>query len=236
MTDDGEPNNKTLRDLVEGWAKVADGDQLLLLRLLPGRGVRAQPDDHEVGRGHPVSSTRRATAGTGSRRRWPTSRRRMHALYLGLRLAWDPAADPKAMIDELHEKFYGSAGEGDGRVLALHRRRLGRRRRSTPAAGSATCGAGPRRSSDEARELLDRGRDGVRRRRPRSDRIALADESLGLFEQFMKMRRDLAERRLRRASPPTRSTYRDRDDATWARSTSRSSPSRRMGLAGKETA
>ena len=40
MTDDGEPNNKDLRAPGRGLGQGGAGDQLLLLRLLPGRGVR----------------------------------------------------------------------------------------------------------------------------------------------------------------------------------------------------
>ena len=69
MTDDGEPNNRDLRELVEGWAKAAPAISYYFYGWLPGRGVGAEPDDHEVERRHPVRLLERATAATGSRRR-----------------------------------------------------------------------------------------------------------------------------------------------------------------------
>ena len=127
----------------------------------------------------------------------------MHALYLGMRLAWDPAADPKAVdrraarrsstarpakemaaywqfIDDVWVKTPEYAGCGFG-----HLRRWTPEKLARPA-GCST------RASRRARPTAEK--------RPRGAGRRVA----GAFEQFMKMRRDLAAGRLRQPRRATR--------------------------------
>lgn len=189
MTDDGEPNNTTLRDLVAGWAKVADATSYYFYGYYLAEVSSPNPMITKWSVDVPYVLTR------GKCQYWQPEtianfETSMHALYLGLRLAWDPAADPKAIIDELHATFYGHAGQ----EMAAYWHFIDDVWVKTPE--YAGCGFGHLRrwtpeKLNRARALLEAAKKaagtGVELRR-----VALADESLTAFEQFMKMRRDLA--------------------------------------------
>ena len=107
-----------------------------------------------------------------------------------MRLAWDPNQDPKAVVADLHERFYGRAG----RAMSDYWHFVDDVWAKTPE--YAGCAFGHLRRwtperLEKARRLLRRaqaeaGTD------PEKARIDLAAVSLRHFEQFMRMRRDLA--------------------------------------------
>ncbi|MFO0880598.1 MAG: DUF4838 domain-containing protein [Gemmataceae bacterium] len=190
MTDDGEPNNKGLRFLVEGWGKAVPATSYYFYAFYLAEASAPNPMIVKWGVDAPLAYHR------GACRYWqpetlPNFETCMHALILGNRLAWDPDQSPLQIVDELHEKFYGEAA----REMADYWSTIDRAWIETPE--YAGCGFGHlRRWTPEvlrdARQRLEQAKavaksDAVKRR------IALADESLALFEQFMQMRRDLAE-------------------------------------------
>src|SRR6185295_16562932 len=108
MTDDGEPNNKTLRGLVEGWAAKVEATSYYFYCFYLAEVSAPNPMITKWSVDIPYVYKH------GKCKYWQPETLAnfescMHALDLGLRMAWDPSQDPKAVIDELHDKFYGRA-------------------------------------------------------------------------------------------------------------------------------
>ena len=114
--------------------------------------------------------------------------------YLGTRLSFDPALKPEAVLRDLMERFYGATAEPMSRYW--HRMD----RAWLEANEYAGCGFGYLRMFTpevlkDARAAIDEARSKCRTI-PEYRRVELANESLTLFELFMKMRRDWAAGRL----------------------------------------
>ncbi len=115
----------------------------------------------------------------------------LHAHWLGLRLAWNPRQKPADVFDELHKKFYGAAAER----MAAYWRFIDEAWVNTPEYSG--CGFGhlrrftPSRLA-EARGLMDRALAAAKTP-AETFRVGMANDSLRLFERFMRLRRDLAE-------------------------------------------
>jgi hypothetical protein len=192
MTEDGEPNNKGLRYLVEGWGKAVPAASYYFYAYNLAEVSAPNPMITKWGTDIPIIYQK------GACRYWqpetlPNFETCLHAHTLGIRLAWDPAGSPKEIIAELHEKFYGSAAK----EMADYWHFIDRVWVEVPE--YAGCGFGYlRRWTKEnlagARARLEKAKAAARTEREK-ERIALADISLTLFEQFMAMRRDLAEGR-----------------------------------------
>lgn len=189
MTDDGEPNNKTLRGLVEGWAQKVEATSYYFYAFYLAEVSAPNPMITKWSVDIPYIYAK------GKCKYWQPEtmsnfETSMHALYLGLRLGWDQAADPKAVIDELHAKFYGKAGQ----EMAAYWHHIDDTWVKTPE--YAGCGFGhlrrwtPEKLAD-GRALLEKAKKAAGDKWEAA-RVALADESFGAFEKFMKMRRDLA--------------------------------------------
>jgi hypothetical protein len=192
MTDKGEPNNAGLRFLVEGWGKAVSATSYYFYGYNLAEVSAPNPMITKWGVDIPIIYEK------GKCRYWqpetlPNFETCLHAHTLGMRLAWDPAGTPGKIIDELHDKFYGSAA----REMADYWHFIDRVWVDTPE--YAGCGFGHlRRWTTEnlagARQRLDKAKVAAKTEMEKA-RIALADESLALFEQFMELRRDLAEGR-----------------------------------------
>lgn len=192
ITDDGEPNNKDLRYAVEGWGKVAARmgyyfyGWLLAEPSAPCPFITKWSVDLRFiyDKGNCKSWMPETTANFESA---------MHALYLGFRMAWDPTQDPKDILAELHEKFYGHAAK----AASEYWRFIDSVWVDTPEYSG--CGFGHSRrwtpeKMKKARQLLTQAKRACRADDERF-RVGMADESLKLFELFMKLRRDLADGR-----------------------------------------
>jgi hypothetical protein len=192
MTDDGEPNNKDLRNLVEGWGKAVAATSYYFYGYNLAEVSSPNPMITKWGTDIPIIYTK------GRCRYWqpetlPNFETCLHAHTLGIRLAWNPEESPRAIVDELHEKFYGSAAK----EMADYWHFIDATWVKTPE--YAGCGFGHLRrwtkaKLDEARRKLNKAKTAAKTSREKN-RIGLADESLALFELFMQLRRDLAEGR-----------------------------------------
>lgn len=190
MTDDGEPNNKALRALIEGWASKCEATSFYFYGFYLAEVSAPNPMITKWGTDIPFIYTK------GKCKYWQPETLSnfetcMHAHYLGQRLAWDPAQDPNAIIDELHTKFYGHAAK----EMAAYWHFIDDTWAKTPE--YAGCGFGYlRRWTPEkmkhARELLKKACEACARKRE-ADRFQIADWSFRAFEDFMKMRHDLAD-------------------------------------------
>jgi hypothetical protein len=112
---------------------------------------------------------------------------------LGIRLAWDPALDPASIVREMHDKFYGAAGD----AMAAYWHFIDDIWVRTPEYAGGPFGHLRRWTPErlaESRELLDAAAAACRTDVEKA-RVALAAESLGLFERFMKLRRDFVHGR-----------------------------------------
>jgi hypothetical protein len=192
MNDDGEPNNKALRGIVEGWARAVPATSYYFYGFYLAEVSSPNPMITKWGSDIPYIYR------TGKCKYWQPEtmsnfETSTHALYLGARLAWDPEQKPAAIIQELHEKFYGGAA----RDMAEYWRTIDDIWVKTPE--YAGCGFGhlrrwtPDRLA-QARKLLDRAAAACRTDVEKS-RVRLASDSLAQFEQFMQLRRDLTEGR-----------------------------------------
>lgn len=191
MTDDGEPNNRSLRHLVTGWGKVAPQVSYYFYSWFLAEPAAPSPFIRKWSVDIPLIYQNRCKF-------WQPEtisnfESSMHAHYLGLRMAWHPAQSPKDIIAELHQKFYGNAAA----EMAAYWHHIDDVWVDTPEYSG--CGFGylrrftPVRMA-ETRRLMDRALAAARTAEEKF-RIALANDSLKLFEQFMAMRRELADGR-----------------------------------------
>lgn len=191
MTDDRVPGNKDLRYLVQGWGRKARMTSMYFYGWFLAEPSAPNPMITKWGTDAPIVFANNCQF-------WQPEtlsnfESSMHALYLGNRLAWNASLRPKDVVDELHAKFYGHASP----EMAAYWTYIDRVWVDT--AEYSGCGfAYLRRWTPErlavARRLIDSARAACQT--PiETRRVQLADESLALFEQFMKLRRDQAEGR-----------------------------------------
>lgn len=192
MTDDGEPNNAAFRELVTGWAQAADMLSYYFYGWFLAEASAPCPFITKWATNIPIVYEQ------GRCRLWqpetvPSFETNLHALYMGIRMAWDPSQDPLAIVEELHERFYGSAA----RQMAAYWHFIDGVWVDTPEYSGGGWGHLRRWTPERlarARDLMDAARQAAQT--PQEVfRVRLADESLGLFELFMKLRQDLAEGR-----------------------------------------
>lgn len=193
MNDDGEPNNKALRAIVEGWAKAAPRTSYYFyawfLAELSGPNPMMAKWGHDV----PYIYEK------GNCRFWQPEtitnfESCFHAHHLGLRLAWDPTEKPEAIFAELHRHFYGSAAK----EMAAYWRFIDEAWYKTPE--YAGCGFGHLRRWNrtvmkQALTLMEAARKAARTDIEKQ-RVEQAYQSVSLFDDFMKLREDLAAGRL----------------------------------------
>ena len=192
MADDGEPNNKTLRYLVEGWGKVVPATSYYFYGYFLAEVSSPNPMITKWGMDIPYVYQ------YGNCKYWQPEtltnfETSLHALNLGLQMAWDTKQDPNAIIAELHEKLYGSAAK----EMAEYWHFIDEAWAKTPE--YAGCGFGHmRRWTKErltkARQIMTRAEAAGKTENEKA-RVRLASLSLEQFEKFMKLRRDLCDGR-----------------------------------------
>ncbi len=190
MDDDGEPNNKALRYIVEGWAKAAPRTSYYFYSWFLAELSGPNPMIRKWSRDIPYIYQK------GNCYFWQPETISnydtcFHAYTLGFSLAWDPTRDPKQIMDELHTKFYGNAAK----EMEEYWNFIDWVWYGVPEYSG--CGFGHMRrwnpeNMKKARMLLDKGKAAAKTKMEK-DRIHLADEGLILFEDFMRMRHELAD-------------------------------------------
>lgn len=190
MSDDGEPNNATLRRMVEGWAKGSPAVSYYFYAYYLAEVSSPNPMLTKWGQDIPYVYK------SGNCRYWQPEtmanfETSMHALYLGLRMAWDPRLEPAAVFAELDSRFYGAAAK----PMTEYWTAIDRAWVETPE--YAGCGFGhlrrwtPERLNAAEKPLVEAAAacaNDVERRR-----VALAAESFRQFQNFMSLRRRLAD-------------------------------------------
>lgn len=191
MTDDREPNNKALRHILQGWAKQSSRLSYYLYAFFLAEPSAPNPMMTKWGTDLPILYQNNCQF-------WqpetiPNFETSMHALVLGNRMAWDPTLKPEHVFNELHTKFYGHAAKS----MAEYWRYVDHL--WVDPAEFAGCGYGhlhrfPLQKMAEARRLMEAAVASCKTDMEKK-RVALAQESLSLFEDFMAMRHDLADGR-----------------------------------------
>ena len=188
MTDDRVPDNKALRDLIEGWAKISPElsyyyyGWFLAEPSAPNPFLTKWAVDVPIAMKNNCAYWQPETVAN-----FETT---MHALYMSIRLAWDASEDPWVIYDEINTRFYGQVAPQMKAYWELIDKTwidvpeysgcgFGHMRRFPPEALATW-----RAAMDEALKACTTITE-YRRVKP-------ADTSLGLFELFMKLRRDLA--------------------------------------------
>jgi len=190
MNDDGEPNNKSLRYLVEGWGKASQATSYYFYGFYLAEVSSPNPMIGKWGHDIPYIYAK------GNCQYWQPEtlcnfETSMHALYMGLRLAWDKTLDPNQIVTEFNHQFYGKSGK----TMDAYWRYIDEVWVKTPE--YAGCGWGHMRRwtpdrLTKARGLLTQAASEASTDMEKA-RVKFASDSLQHFELFMKMRRDLAE-------------------------------------------
>jgi hypothetical protein len=192
LNDPGEPNNKSLQHLVEGWGKVVPATSYYFYAYYLAEVSSPNPMLTKWGHDVPYIYQR------GACRYWQPETltnfdTSLHAHWLGLRMAWDPTQKPEAIIDEINQRLYGRAGA----AMSAYWRHIDDTWVKVPE--YAGCGFGHLRRWNveklaEARRLMNAARAACATEMEAA-RVKLADDSLAAFEMFMQQRRDLADGR-----------------------------------------
>lgn len=205
ITDDAEPNNKAYRHLIHGWAQKVEAVSFYFYAFNLAEVATPNPMITRWSIDIPYVYKQ------GKCRYWQPETMAnfetcMHALYLGLRMAWDPTQEPRTIIDDLHARFYGQAA----REMAGYWHHIDDIWVQTPEYSG--CGFGhlrrftPARLA-KARQFLDAAAKAAANATERQ-RVELAALSFGQLDKFMEMRRALAEGNFT-ALPDQVKSYRD---------------------------
>jgi hypothetical protein len=191
MTDDRVPGNKDLRYLVEGWGKASEKTSVYFYAYNLAETTAPNPLITKWGVDVPI------VMANGCKFWQPETlsnfETTLHGLYLGLRLAWNPALKPDDVFAELNGRFYGAAAP----QMTAYWKHIDHVWVDTPeysGCGFAYLRRWTPEQLAEARRLMDAAVSACQTPAERF-RVSMADESLRQFELFMKLRRDLAEGR-----------------------------------------
>ncbi len=194
MTRENHPNGSQLLDLVKGWAKVAGRVSHYWYAYNLSETWSPNPFIAKWSADVPITLKNKGVFWMPET--METFENTLIGLYLGMRLSWDAEQEPAAIVAELMARFYGAAAE----PMNAYWHHIDRAWVDTDE--FAGCARGhlrrfPPAVMRTARELMDRARAACKTETERG-RVAIADESLKLFERFMGMKNDLAGGRLAR--------------------------------------
>ncbi len=202
MTDDSDPESAELRHIVEGWGKAARMTGIYFFGWFLVEQTAPNPMITKWGVDVPF------VIKNGCQFFQPETdcnfETTMHALWMGPRLAWNPSLKPADLVADINTHFYGNAAKEMGAYwdyvdhVWIDTKEFsggghGQLKRFTPE------------RMKKMRELLDAGIASAKTPQEKF-RVAMANESLILFELYMKIRHDLAEGRFARLNT---------DAATW---------------------
>jgi hypothetical protein len=191
VTEEADPDGKALGALIEGWGKAARMTGNYFYGWFLGEQTAPNPMITKWGVDVPFAlknGCKFFQPETTSN--FETS---LHALYLGLRLTWNPALKPEEIVDEINTLFYGHAAP----EMAAYWDYVDRVWVDT----KEFCGAGHGHMKRFTPERLKKMRElmnaalAAAQTPAEKYRVAMANESLVLFELYMKLRWDLAEGR-----------------------------------------
>jgi hypothetical protein len=194
MSEEGDPDAATLRSLIEGWGKAArmTGNYYYAWFL----GEQTAPNPLITKWSVDVPLALRNGCQFFQPETDATFESTMQALWIGPRLAWNPTLKPEELIQDLHTRFYGNAAT----EMAVYWDFVDHAWVDTKEYSGAGHGHLKRFTPErmkKMRELLNAAMAKAKTTQEKF-RITMANESLTLFELYMKMRWDLAEGRFDR--------------------------------------
>lgn len=205
MTDDNVPGNKDLRYIVEGWGKAKPAVSCYLYSWFLAESCAPNPMITKWKTDVPILFRNNCLfwqpEGIAN---FETS---MHGIYMGLRLAWNPHTDPQEIVDEVNTRFYCHAS----RQMSAYWNAVDEIWVNTPEYSGCAWGYLVRFTPDrllQLRKYMDEAGAACENDSERK-RVQIANDSLSLFELFMKMRYDLAEGRFN-TLPTDATSYTDR--------------------------
>jgi hypothetical protein len=193
ITDDRVPGVKDYRLMVEGWGKAATSGMTSVYFYGYNLAEVAAPFPMLTKWGVDIPVVMKNGCKFWQPETLTNFETSMHGLYLGLRMAWDPARKPADVIADINDKFYGHAA----REMTAYWNHIDHvwtdvpeysgcgfyfLKRWTPAALA------------EARRRMDAATSAAATPEEKF-RVLMANESLQQLELFVKLRRDLAEGR-----------------------------------------
>lgn len=192
MSDDRVPGNRDLRQLIERWGSLAKGGTSIYFYGYFLAELVA-PNPMLTKWGNDVPFVLQHNAKYWQPETLPNFETSMHALYMGMQLAFDARRRPSDVYADLDEKLYGAAAG------AMHDywREVDRTWVDVPEYAGGMMGHLRRFTPERLarlRALIDRAKRAAANDLERK-RIEMADDSLSLFEEQMSLRRDYAEGR-----------------------------------------
>lgn len=184
MSDDRAPGNADLRRGIEGWGKKSKALSVYFYGWFLSDPVAPNPMITKWG--HDVPFVLAHNGKLWQPETLPTFDSSMHALYMGMRLAFDPRLRPADVIAEMEQGFYGAAAP----AMHAYWRYVDALWVDTPEYSGGEHGHARRFTRErlkEMRRLLDAGKAAATTDVERK-RVELADDSLSLFEDLMAMR------------------------------------------------
>jgi hypothetical protein len=193
MTWDGHPNEFWLRDMLEGWAKVSSRIKFRGYGFNLAEITAPNPFITKWGTDVPLLLNRYnavfwAPETMGG---WESM---MPGFYLSMRISFDPNDKPDEILAELWSRFYGAAAEPMSQYWHLVDHAWIEAREYS-GSGFGYLRMFTPEIMAEARRLIDSALakcETITEYR----RVKMIEESLALFELFMKMREDFADGRL----------------------------------------
>lgn len=204
ITDDRVPGVKDYRLMVEGWGKASKSGMTSVYFYAFNLAEVAAPFPMITKWSVDIPVVMQHGCKFWQPETMPNFETSMHGLYLGLRMAWNPARKPAEIIQDLNEKFYGHAA----REMAAYWEHIDHTWIDVPEYSG--CGfyflkRWTPQALGEARRRMDAALAAANTPDEKF-RVTLADNSLQQLELFVKMRRDLAEGRYEHLA---------RDGAQW---------------------
>jgi len=188
MTDDAVPGNKALRFSVEGWGKAARSTSIYFFGY--NLAEISAPNPMITKWGVDVPFVLRNNCKFFQPETTPNFETSLHSLYMGPRLAWNPALKSADIVNDINTRFYGNAAK----QMSAYWNFVDEVWVKTPEYSGAVFGYLRRWTPErmrQARALMNAGIAAARTPQEKF-RVAMAEESLDLFVRFMRMRWDWA--------------------------------------------
>ena len=191
MSDDRVPGNRDLRALIDGWSKKAPMNAMYFYAWFLAEPVAPNPMITKWG--HDVPYVLAHGTKFWMPETFPNFETSMHALYLGMRLAFHPEMRPEDVFDDFEKKLYGAAAD----AMHTYWRYVDSVWIDTPEYAGSVFGHIRRFTPEKVarmRELMN-----AAKRAAKTDvekkRIEMADDSLSLFEEMMTLRHNFIDGR-----------------------------------------
>ncbi len=189
MDDDRVPHNAEVREIVEGWGRIAQRTSMYMYGFFLADPGPPNPMLSKWGRDVPYVLAHNV-------KYWqpetiPNFETSMHALYMSMRVTFDASQKAEDIFDEMNERLYGPASA----AMSEYWRFVDGIWVKTPEYSGGWFGQTHRFSPDRLkrmRELMTAAETAAQTEAQRK-RVALASESLSLFEESMSMRYDFAD-------------------------------------------